>query len=94
MTSIIKRLYLLVAMCCIKILLPREKITKEIHSILIIRKDDIGDVVNTLYIIPWLMNKTPKAPITFLCAPYIRDFLVSNFIITEIVREISSLKKV
>ena len=62
------------------------------QKILIIKLDEIGDVVNSLHVFYLLKNKYPKAEVTLLCKPFIGNLIKNDPSINKIVYTVADLE--
>ncbi len=66
---------------------------KPVQSILVIKLDEIGDMVYALHILEHLKNQYPDAPITLLCKPFVKPLVQNNPAISNIIHEIPLTSK-
>ncbi len=82
-----EQVYFLVSACvCRLINCWRSK--KTVHSILVIKWDEIGDMVYALPIFQPLNLEFPNAPITLLCKPFVKPLAQNHPAISHIIHEL------
>lgn len=66
---------------------------KPVHSILVIKLDEIGDMVYALHVFDHLKNQYPDAPITLLCKPFVKPLVQNNSSISHIIHQLPAGEK-
>ena len=66
---------------------------KLVHSILVIKLDEIGDMVYALHVFEHLKIQYPDAPITLLCKPFVKPLVQNTPSISHIIHQIPVSEK-
>lgn len=67
--------------------------SKKIESILVVKLDEIGDMVYALHVFEHLKIQYSDAPITLLCKPFVKPLVQNNPAISNIIHQIPSNEK-
>lgn len=70
---------------------PNKCNSNAIRDILIIKWDEIGDMVATLHVFNMLQQKFPKAKITVVCKPFVSSLLTNNPNIYQIITDLNKI---
>ncbi|MCB9251026.1 MAG: glycosyltransferase family 9 protein [Flavobacteriales bacterium] len=65
---------------------------KKIKSILVLRWDEIGDMVYSLHIFDHLSEAYPEIPVTVYCKPFVKPLISHHPVISSIIHELPDKK--
>ena len=69
----------------------KKPLSKSFQKILIVKLDEIGDLVNSLHVFSLLKSKYPEAELTLLCKPFNINLLKNDPFLTHVVSDIQHL---
>lgn len=70
---------------------PNQVNFRVIQNILIVKWDEIGDMVAALHVFEMLHKKFPKAKITVVCKPFVSSLLTNNPNIHQIITDVNNI---
>lgn len=71
----------------------KQEYSSKIESILVVRWDEIGDMATSLHVFDCLKESYPNARLTVLCKPFVKQLLINQNSIDEVITEIGKFDK-